>query len=94
MESGSVPSEWVISNPDSGVGFEVYNIGTCTDNGNQVIGLQTWAAFPSLTTTDAIFTQVVDLTAYDDAQLEFDVAYAHWYTNVNTILDIAVSILL
>ncbi|PHN02609.1 zinc-dependent metalloprotease [Flavilitoribacter nigricans] len=91
LESGQLTPDWVISNPDNGVGFESFPINTCSDGGNFVLGLQTWGAFPSQTTTEDILTQTIDLKNASSAAFQFDVAYATYYSNFNTVLEVAVS---
>lgn len=91
LESGMLTPDWVISNPDNGVGFETYQVNTCGENGNYVIGLQTWGAFPGQSTVDDILTQSIDLAGASDVFFNFDVAYATYYSNFNTVLEVSVS---
>lgn len=91
LESGRLNQDWVIHNPDNHVGFEVYELSNCSNQGNHVLGLQTWGAFPSTATVDAILTQGIDLSQATEATFSFDVAYATYYSNFNTILEVAVS---
>ena len=91
LESGSLTSDWSIHNPDMGVGFAPYQLGNCYENGNYVLALQTWGNFPSNTTVDELHTQSIDLSQVTDPALHFSVAYATYYSNFNTELDISIS---
>lgn len=91
LEDGMIHPDWVVSNPDDGPGFAPASINGCSSQGNFAIGLQTWGTFPSTGTVEDLFTQSIDLSNTSNAQLTFDVAYAVYYSNFNTILDVAVS---
>ncbi|MEM6698677.1 MAG: M43 family zinc metalloprotease, partial [Bacteroidota bacterium] len=85
-----VPVEFAINNEDNGVGFKAVEVGAC-ETKQFALGLETWSQFPDRTTKDEIFTQAIDLSAYDAAFFEFDLAHAYTFPDYNTILDIAIS---
>lgn len=91
LESGELNPDWVISNQDNVVGFETYSLDACSETGNYALGLQTWGVFPSQTTVEDLFTQSIDLSNASEVSLAFDVAYAIYYSNFNTVLEISVS---
>lgn len=85
-----IPIEFAINNEDNGVGFEAVEVSAC-ETKQYALALETWSQFPDRTTKDEIFTQAIDLSAYDAAYFEFDLAHAYTFPNYNTILDISVS---
>ncbi|MEM9848143.1 MAG: M43 family zinc metalloprotease, partial [Bacteroidota bacterium] len=86
-----IPIEWAVENPDEGVGFQTTRIDGCETRERYAFVLETWGQFPDQTTQDEIYTQAIDLSQYDAAYLDFDVAYATTFPNFNTILDLSVS---
>lgn len=87
----TVPIEWAVENPDNDVAFETTRIDGCETRERYAFVLETWGKFPDQTTKDEIYTQAIDLSNYDAAYFDFDVAYASTFPNFNTILDVAVS---
>jgi len=90
LPSNEIPVEWAVRNEDNTVGFRAVELDAC-ETKQYAIALETWGQFPDRTTKDEIFTQSVDLSAYDAAFFEFELAHAYTFPNYNTILEISVS---
>lgn len=91
FDTESIPLEWFIDNPDGESGFESVRIRGCEERERYALQLETWNRFPDQTTTDDIYLQPLDLTDFEEAYFDFDVAYATTFPNFNTILEVAVS---
>tara|TARA_B100000809_G_scaffold30391_1_gene26377 strand:- start:1594 stop:5631 length:4038 start_codon:yes stop_codon:yes gene_type:complete len=83
--STGIPSEWTIENPDNKKTWTWNNSSSGNGTSTASIFMDFWR-YSNTGERDAIISKIIDLTAPGNAQLSFNVAYAQYSINKDSLL--------